>query len=112
MLGSQAGVQILKERRLKIDICFWQKFFIGYESTNQYQVYNQRIGAIHIIQNLFVNKQNLYHREVFNNWNYSENDWTEIDDFQFAETNDIANLEAASFLVPDDSFDLLGDSVS
>ncbi len=66
MVGSCAWVHISKEKRTKLDLCSWQGIFIGYPGQNQYRVYNLRTGKIHIVQDLFVDEQHLYHREVLN----------------------------------------------
>ncbi len=42
--GSRACVHILNKKRVKLDVYSWQELFIGYESTNQYRVYNLHTG--------------------------------------------------------------------
>ena len=80
MVGSRAWVHIPKEKRVKLDVRSWQGIFIGYEGKNQYRVYNPRTEKVHITRDLFVDEQHLYHREALNDWDYSEDGWTETDD--------------------------------
>ena len=48
VVGSRAWVHIPKEKRVKLDVRFWQRIFIGYDGKNQYRVYNPRTGKVHI----------------------------------------------------------------
>ena len=112
VVGSRAWVHIPKEKRVKLDIRSWQGSFIGYKGTNQYRVYNPRTGKIHITQDLFVDEQHLYHREALNDWDYSENDWTETDDAQFADVSDFDNSETISSILPDEAPHPVGDNIS
>lgn len=93
VIESQAWMHILKEKRLKLDICSWQKILISYKGKNQYQVYNPRTGKVHIIRDLFINEQHLYYREALNDWDYAEDDWAETDDAQFANADDFESLD-------------------
>ncbi len=106
VVGSRAWVHILKEKRVKLDVRSWQGIFIGYEGKNQYRVYNPRTGKVHITRDLFVDEQQLYHREALNDWDYSEDDWSETNDAQFADASNFDNLE------PDDSFYSVGENTS
>lgn len=97
---------------VKLDIRSWQGIFIGYEGTNQYRVYNSRKGKIHITRDLFVDEQHLYHREALNDWDYSEDDWTESDDAQFADVSDFDSSETGSSILPNGSLYSVGDNIS
>ncbi len=66
VVRSQAWVQIPKKRRVKLDICSWQKSFTRYESTNQYQVYNLDTEKTHIMQDPFANEDHVYHQKFLN----------------------------------------------
>ena len=53
-----------------------------------------------------MDEQHLYHWEALNDWDYSEEDWTETDDAQFADVSDFDDLEL------DPSPYLVGDNIS
>ena len=53
-----------------------------------------------------MDEQHLYHREALNDWDYSEDDWAETDDAQFADASDFDNLEQ------DDPFYSVGENTS
>ena len=112
VVGSRAWVHIPKEKRVKLDVRSWQGIFIGYEGKNQYRVYNPRTGRVHITRDLFVDEQHLYHREALNDWDYSEDDWAETDDAQFADVSDFDDSETASPILPDDSSYSVGGNIS
>ncbi len=101
VVSSRAWMQIQKEKRVKLDVRSWQGIFIGYEGTNQYRVYNPRTRKIHITRDLFVDEQQLYYREAFNDGDYSEDDRAESDDAQFADITDFEDIEDASSLLPE-----------
>ena len=88
MVGSRVWVHISKEKRSKLDFCLWQVIFIGYESKNQYWVYNPRIKKIHIAQELFKKEQHRYHCEALNHWDYSDNKQGKTDNAQYASSED------------------------
>lgn len=106
VVGSRAWVHIPKKKRVKHDVRSWQGIFIDYEGKNQYRVYNPRTGKVHITRDLFVDEQHLYHREALNDWDYSEDDWAETDDTQFADVSDFDDSESDDSLysVGDDNF--------
>ena len=91
VVESCALIHIPKEKRIKLDVRSWQRIFIGYEGKNQYWVYNPRTGKVHITPDLFVDEQHLYHQEAFNDWDYSEDDWAETDNAQFANVSNFDN---------------------
>ncbi len=112
VVGSRAWIHIAKEKKFKLDIRSWQGISIGYEGTNQYRVYNLCTGKIHITRDLFVDEQHLYHREALNDWDYSEDDWVETDDAQFAVVSDFNDLKIASSMLPDNSLHSVGENIS
>ena len=112
VVGSRAWVHIPKEKRVKLDVRSWQGIFVGYEGKNQYRVYNPRTGKTHITRDLFVDEHHLYHREALNDWDYSEDDWAETDDAQFADVSDFDDSEIASSLLPGDAPHLVEDDSS
>ena len=59
-----------------------------------------------------MNEQHLYHREALNDWDYSEDDWAETDDAQFADVSDFDDSETASPILPDDSLYSVGSNIS
>ncbi len=77
---------------VKLDIRYWQGIFIGYQGNNQYWAYNLRTGKVDITEDIFVDKQHLYYREVLNDRYYSGNDWTKTNDVQLANVNDFRSL--------------------
>ncbi len=84
--------------------------FIEYESTNKYPVYNPHTGKIHIICDLFVDDQQLYHRKAFNDEDYSKDDWIKSDDAQFADITNFEDTKDASLLLLENSFHSVGDN--
>ncbi len=88
MVGLWTWVLIPKEKSSKLDLHSWQGIFIGYEGKNQYRVYNLQSRKIYIIQDLFIDGQYLYHCEVFNHWNFSDDEWANTDDAKFAPSAD------------------------
>ena len=58
-----------------------------------------------------MNKKHLYHQEVLNDWDYSEDNWAETDDVQFADVGDFDDLEIALFMLPDDIYHSVGDDI-
>ena len=58
-----------------------------------------------------MDEQHLYHREALNDWDYSEDDWAETDDAQFAYVSDFDDSETASPILPDDSLYLVGGNI-
>ncbi len=102
MVGSQAWVHIAKENSVKLDVRSWQEIFIGYEGKNQYRVYNSRTGKFHITRDIVVDEQHLYYRKAFgNDCDFSEDDWVETHDAQFADMSDLDDSETASPLLLD-----------
>ena len=105
VVGSQALINIPKQKSIKLNVHSWQRIFIDYERKNQYRVYNLLTEKVHITQYFFVDKKHLYHREALNDWDYSEDDWTETYDNQFADVRDFDNSK------PDDSLYLVGENI-
>ncbi len=112
MTGYRAWVQISKEKRVNLDICFSQGIFVWYKGTNQYQVYNLRIAKIYIIQDLFVDEHYQYHRETSNRWDYLETDQAKTEDVQFGDITDSEDPKRIYTLVLDHFFYSVGDNIS
>lgn len=97
VVRSWVWVHIPEEKRLKLNIYSWQKIIIGYENKNQYRVYNPHIGKVHLTWDLFVDKQYLYYCEALNDGDYTEDDWTETDDTEFADADNFGSLDTDDF---------------
>ncbi len=84
---------------------------MGYEGKNQYRVYSPFKRKVHITRDIFVDEQNFYYREAFNDWDYSQDDLAEINDAQFADMIDFDDSETASSLLLDGSLYSMGDNI-
>ena len=52
---------------VELDVRSWQETLINYEGKNQYLGYDPCKKKVHIIHDVFVDEQHLYHRETLNN---------------------------------------------
>ncbi len=59
-----------------------------------------------------MDEQHLYHRKALNDWDYSEDYWTEKDDAQFADLSDFDDSKTASLILPDDFLYSVGGNIS
>lgn len=53
---------------------------------------------VYINRDFFIKEKHIYYPKAPNDWDYSEDNWMETDDAQFANVGDLDNLES------DDSF--------
>ncbi len=52
ILGCRVWVDILKEKRKKLDDRSYQGIHVGYEGTNQYRVYDSQSGRVFVTRDL------------------------------------------------------------
>ena len=64
MVGFRVWINIPKEKKVKPDVFSSQMIFIGYESKNQYRVYNPLTRKVYFTRDCFVDEQHLYYRKI------------------------------------------------
>ena len=80
-------------KRIKLDDRSWQGIFVGYDRTNQFRIYDPRIGKVHISRDIQVDELNTYDSKEMKDWDLADVAWDEDDDACFQDPNDFEDLK-------------------
>lgn len=89
VLGYRVWVHIPKEKRKKLDEKSYQRIHVGYESTNQYQVYDCQSGRVFITRDVHFDKANCYDRKDLKPKDFADDEWHKKDDKLLPDATDI-----------------------
>ena len=93
MLGCRVWVYIPKKKCKKLDDRSYQGIHVGYEGTNQYQVYDPQSGRVSVTRDLHFDEAHRYDKKDLKPQDFADDEWHKEDDELFADPTDILDAD-------------------
>ncbi len=84
ILGCRVWIHIPKKKRKKLDDRSYQSIHVGYESINQYWVYDPQSGRVSVTRDLHFDEVHCYDKKDLKPQDFADDEWQKEDDELFA----------------------------